>query len=317
MRRNLYIFTALFSALFYLPLHAQQTNLNATDLSTLRLDDIRYAIGISRFGWTTIYVNCRSGYFRCSSGGGSVGDALGGQTAGSVEVNIGGPNFNDCTTNVVGKSCQDLLDIAAGNWDGTGEDAGGGGAFIGKPPPTLPVNITLPSNPDIIPREIKGSTWAGAYNSLTGSLKDPKTGKYVWALTTAHYPTNLQTTWNNSSGKFVLTGLSASMSIDIQMPKWVDIAGAKQCLQDAWSKMYQNLLAHEHGHVANYRLFEEFFKQELARIPPAPTQAALDQAVKAAFDEAVRRVNEVDKAYEAANTTSQGTTVNVSFDDCN
>ncbi len=101
------------------------------------------------------------------------------------------------------------------------------------------------------------------------------------------------------------------VEIIFRYPKWVRTADAPQPLVDKWDSYMKNLIMHENGHRDIAVKAAAELSRAVAELPPAPTCAEFDRAVRALSRTRMEKLNADEIAYDTA--TNHGYTQGAIF----
>lgn len=271
----------------------------ATEAPPTLLDAFRCSISTSKFGCTTILFNCRFLRSCGSAGSGGIG-GFGGETTTTMDK---GSDGGGCTTNVAGKSCQDLIDLASGGGKGKGGTGGKGGepGGVGLPGnasgPKVIGSYPKPGDVPVTKLPASGDTSA----ELTKSMKAnqiAQTGHDSLGATEIAYKTGTPVVGTTATGGLYIKSVDVTATAQQFMPSWPGYAAADSCRRKVWDTMYKNLALHELGHLERAKQMTAILKKHIAAMPIATTQAELEAAWDKAYNAAIEEMAAIQKKYD-------------------
>jgi predicted secreted Zn-dependent protease len=151
--------------------------------------------------------------------------------------------------------------------------------------------------------EIKGNTEDQLRSEMCRNGCKWKDGRTYDSVTNWHVKWDYD--YDRSAQTCSADSFRASVDITFRYPKWVRTDDASGPLAAKWDAYMKNLVEHENGHRDMAVEAAAELSRAVADLPPAPTCAELDRAVRSLCHERLNRLNADAKEYDEA--TRHGT----------
>ncbi len=92
----------------------------------------------------------------------------------------------------------------------------------------------------------------------------------------------------------------ATVQVTYRLPKWVHDGDASPALREKWDRYMQNLVLHEEGHRNLAVTAAADLTRAISQLTPGATCADVDRSVQALSRQYMKKLNEDQKAYDAA-----------------
>jgi len=103
---------------------------------------------------------------------------------------------------------------------------------------------------------------------------------------------------SRSDGKFKISNLVITRTVEITMPHWPGYLSASKCRRDNWDSMYRSLQAHEDNHIRLGDPVEALLRKAIMGVASTDSKAGFVQAIKDAADRIFEENKVVQRQYD-------------------
>jgi predicted secreted Zn-dependent protease len=144
--------------------------------------------------------------------------------------------------------------------------------------------------------EIRGNSEAQMRSEMCRHGCKWKDGKTYDSVTNWHVKWDYD--YNRAPQTCSADSFRATVDITFRYPKWVPTGEVPGPLAAKWDGYMKSLIEHENGHRDMAVMAAAELTRAVANLPPAPTCAELDQAVKSLCHERLKKLNEDAQSYD-------------------